>query len=354
MSDEFYFTTAALLPFDGADGSTTITNHAFQPQPVTVFGNARLSTTESKAGGSSLYLDGTGDYLTMPIHSQRINSGGGAFLTSDFTISTWIKTAKADTVIVSSYEGSTGWELRIQADGKVAMRLLPSLTNIVVGTGSVTDNAWHHVEVVRSSSTNMHIFVDGVLQTTAAIAAATLVHNQATLASICIGAYNYSRGAPDIARDFSGYMDGLLINIKTAYHSANFTPAAALDTTPRSMFGIATARHIDLGVAPAVPPIAYKLLAIEQKLYDMNYGGRGRVSGTTKLDGTPDTPVSRRVRLFREVDGTLVREQWSNPTTGAYSFDNIDANVAYTVVTYDYLHSFRAVIADNITPDPMP
>lgn len=87
---------------------------------------------------------------------------------------------------------------------------------------------------------------------------------------------------------------------------------------------------------------------------DFEFGGFGRVAGTVKEDGSPDVPVKRRVRLHREQDGLLVREVWSHPVTGAYSFDYIDATKVYTVITYDYEHDYRAVIADNITPEPMP
>ena len=87
---------------------------------------------------------------------------------------------------------------------------------------------------------------------------------------------------------------------------------------------------------------------------DFEFGGSGRIAGTVKEDGSPDVPVKRRVRLHREIDGRLIREVWSEPVTGAYSFDHIDATKKYTVITYDYEHDYRAVIADNITPEAMP
>jgi hypothetical protein len=87
---------------------------------------------------------------------------------------------------------------------------------------------------------------------------------------------------------------------------------------------------------------------------DFEFGGFGRIAGTVKEDGSPDVPVRRRVRLHREQDGLLVREVWSDRVTGAYSFDYIDATKQYTVITYDYEHDYRAVIADNITPEAMP
>lgn len=84
---------------------------------------------------------------------------------------------------------------------------------------------------------------------------------------------------------------------------------------------------------------------------DINYGGKGRVSGTVKVKGTPNYPVARRVRLYRDKEGVLVREQWSDPVTGAYSFDYVDETATYTVISYDYQHNFRAVVADNIAPE---
>jgi hypothetical protein len=82
--------------------------------------------------------------------------------------------------------------------------------------------------------------------------------------------------------------------------------------------------------------------------------GVGRISGTVKEDGTPDFPVWRRVRLIRESDGLVVRQQWSHPVTGAYQFDFVDELQRYTVLSYDHNHNFRAVDADNLTPDLIP
>lgn len=104
-------------------------------------------------------------------------------------------------------------------------------------------------------------------------------------------------------------------------------------------------------------PAAFALVLLpdaHHSFRDFEFGGSGRIAGTVKEDGSPDVPVKRRVRLHREQDGMLVREVWSNPVTGAYSFDHIDANKQYTVITYDYEHDYRAEIADNITPEVMP
>ena len=82
--------------------------------------------------------------------------------------------------------------------------------------------------------------------------------------------------------------------------------------------------------------------------------GVGRVRGTVKEKSTPNIPVFKRVRLIREKDGLVVREQWSNALTGTYDFQFVDELQVFTVVTYDHLHNFRAVIADNLVPELMP
>ncbi len=138
-----------------------------------------------------------------------------------------------------------------------------------------------------------------------------------------------------------------------ALYTANFTPPGALDTSAPTIVPALIQSLIPL-VQVGAPALTYRALQPAAKLNDVYDGGTGRVSGTTKVKGTPDYAVHRKVRLHRELDGRLIREQWSDPTTGAYSFDNVDATIKYTVVTFDYLHNFRAVIADNLTPDAMP
>ena len=84
--------------------------------------------------------------------------------------------------------------------------------------------------------------------------------------------------------------------------------------------------------------------------HDYIHGGQGTISSTVKKDTDPvDTPVHRKVRLIREVDGMLIRETWSHPVTGVYTFSGISTDYKYTVISYDYERNFRAVVADGLT-----
>lgn len=88
-----------------------------------------------------------------------------------------------------------------------------------------------------------------------------------------------------------------------------------------------------------------------RKVRDMQYGGDGTITGSVKVAGTPsNVPVSRKVRLIRDVDAICIRETWSDPVTGAYTFADIERSVSYTVLSYDYTESFRAVVADRVVP----
>lgn len=80
-------------------------------------------------------------------------------------------------------------------------------------------------------------------------------------------------------------------------------------------------------------------------------GARGRITGTVKIKGTPDYPVSRRVRLYRELDGALVAQTFSDPITGEYEFDGVNVSLRYTALAYDHTYNFRAVVSDNLTPE---
>lgn len=79
-------------------------------------------------------------------------------------------------------------------------------------------------------------------------------------------------------------------------------------------------------------------------------GGDGTITGTVKVKGTPDYPVSRRVRLYRDRDGALVGETWSDAGTGAYTFTGLDSTQRYTALSLDHTAVFRAVVADNLPP----
>lgn len=81
--------------------------------------------------------------------------------------------------------------------------------------------------------------------------------------------------------------------------------------------------------------------------------GAYRIADVVVIQGAPDIPVSRRVLLHDQLSGRVLRSTWSDPVTGAYSFERIRMGRFY-VVAFDHTGDKRAVIADNLTPELMP
>ncbi len=95
------------------------------------------------------------------------------------------------------------------------------------------------------------------------------------------------------------------------------------------------------------------LLRVEDGFWDLTTGvlgvGLGRITGTVKEWADPNAPVHRRIQLFRVFDGVVIREVWSDPTTGAYTLNYIDELQVWTVISYDHTGAFSAVVASGLT-----
>lgn len=89
-------------------------------------------------------------------------------------------------------------------------------------------------------------------------------------------------------------------------------------------------------------------------------GGIGRVPYDVKREILPATtpktytPQFAKVRLVRDIDGKVIREEWSDPTTGEGAFEGVDENYTYSVIAIYPTGDFRAVIADRIQPEGYP
>ena len=101
--------------------------------------------------------------------------------------------------------------------------------------------------------------------------------------------------------------------------------------------------------ATELPPTTAHGHLREFPFFDVFNGGLGLIIGTVKEKSLPaNVPLARKVWLMDEASGMVVRETWSDATTGAYEFRGVKQGVKYTVLAYDYTHTYRAVVADNL------
>ena len=84
---------------------------------------------------------------------------------------------------------------------------------------------------------------------------------------------------------------------------------------------------------------------------DTQFGGKFKVVGSTAVSGSPDVPVARLVGLFDERSKRIVRSVWSDEA-GNYAFYNV-AYGPWSVVSWDHTNEYNAVIAANISGEPM-
>jgi hypothetical protein len=276
------------------------------------------------------------------------------FGTLDFTIEFWVSTTTKGKVIVDHWVSSTtpsAWQVYIESTGALVWW---TSSKIKTGNINIADGSPHHVAVVRSAGYLM-FFVDGIQDGVPLAYSADLATNVAYLG---IGAQLASRNA---TYDFIGSLADLRITKGLARYTTDFTPPGALEYFDWTDVNNAAPKQIEdvSSYAPYTPPAALAIKADLPTPVIANpggtlFGGRGRIAGTVKEKGTPDAPVYRRVRLFNDRDGQCVAETWSDPATGVYVFEYINAALKYTVLSYDHTGQFRAVVADNLTPEIMP
>jgi hypothetical protein len=205
-----------MLGFDHRDAVQRIINESDSGAVVTAFGNAQVDTAQSKFGGASLLLDGSGDYLTLEHDSQFSVSNG------DFTLDCFIKRNATKLHCIAAKNpavGSSEWRCFCNASNQLQFQAFDAAVAVVNITGTtVIDTNWHHVEFVRFG-TLWICFLDGNLEASATQSAAPL----ANTLDLHIG-----RDPSNLARDFNGWIDEFRLTAGHARHTANFTaPTAA-------------------------------------------------------------------------------------------------------------------------------
>ena len=211
MSGDPYFNNVSLLlHMDGSNGSTTFTDSSKNNLTVTASGSAKISTTQSKFGGSSAAFDGSGDYLTTA-DTSLLSLGSG-----DFAVECWVylnnvskqyqnlldfrKISSTESVPAISVSYS---DLRYEAAGSVR----------ITGSAVMTAGVWHHVAVSRSGP-NIKLFLNGNQIGSTYSDTTNYQSSKLTLGRFPFG----------VVSDLNGYLDDVRITNSVARYTENFTP----------------------------------------------------------------------------------------------------------------------------------
>jgi len=211
-ADPYYNNVSLLLHGDGANGSTTITDSSLSPKTVTAFGNAQITTSQSKFGGSSISFDGNGDYLVIPDSVDFTLPG-------DFTIEMWLRLTAYDTLGTSLLKKqNNGWEFYITNNGTIYFNANGSIVICAATAAFSVGTSWRHI-AFTSAGTNKRLFLDGVLLATAFNSTIP----SAVSGDLWVGKYT----STEAAYDLNGQIDELRITKGIARYTANFTPPIA-------------------------------------------------------------------------------------------------------------------------------
>ncbi len=352
--DPYLQSTVLFVKGDGANGSTTILDSSVFTRSLLAVGNANITTAVKVHGTGSIQFDGSGDKVTAT------SSVDFAFGSGDYALECWIRPESGSQSYARALHFGQYWLTNDShgivvsdpdAGGKltyVSFRL--GVARLLVSSTTLTQGVWHHIAITRASGV-FRLFVNGVLESTNSSHVGASIEDSASN-TLAIGSAEPSSGG----EDFSGYIDDLRITKGAARYTASFTPPAedslGYTQTPRPMSIVSAPdtrwQYQALGNT-------FAALNSSPQATDLEDWGAFRITGTVKEKSTPtNTPLKRRVRLHHEPSGRMVRETWSDAITGAYAFDYIKGDQTYFVVAFDHPHNYRAVIADNMTPEPMP
>ena len=218
-----------LLRGNGANASTTFTDGSLNAFTVTPFGNAQISTAQSKYGGSSMLFDGTGDYLTIP-NNTALDLIGGAF-----TIEAWLypTITKSDACrIFSTGGGAVGWSATTGIHVNLQLSTLAGILKFeisnnttspinIVTNNNVPINTWTHVAAVYDGANNVKLFINGQMESfTIATPARPSTNPTAAVATIPgeLGV---------VSSAFQGHIDDLMVSKGVARYTSSFTPPGA-------------------------------------------------------------------------------------------------------------------------------
>jgi hypothetical protein len=206
--------TLLLIHADGTDAITFFEDDngvGRSARGIIAIGNAQVDTAQSQFGGTSLLLDGTGDYLNIAPFT------GIAPGTGDFTFEAWIRLPNNNVDYgIFGHDGFNG-DLMIRRVNDGTLRLgrddvAWDLTSSVLSIA----NTWTHIAITRTSTT-ARIFVNGTQ-----VASGSNSQNY-----VLTNVFRIGSGANMGANDFNGWIDEVRIS-NTGRYTANFTPS----TTP--------------------------------------------------------------------------------------------------------------------------
>ena len=225
VDDEFN-RVSFLSHFEGANNGV---NNAFDDgsasnHTVTANGNVTQGSFGPFArpdGEWGVDFDGSGDYL-QAANSADWDLGTGNFTWECYANITDITRTQWFFSVFTTSSGQNAWGLRLESDGTLNAYFSgdggesPSVVGVAAASSGLTENAWHHIAVVKNGteSNNIQVYVDGVSKATGTFGAIFDTNLPLTVGRQMNNSY---------PQYFLGQISNIRIIKGTALYTGNFT-----------------------------------------------------------------------------------------------------------------------------------
>lgn len=204
-----------LIHSNDANESTTFTDSGPTGHTITANGNVQHCTDQSKFGKSSIWFDGTGDYLSLADHADW-NMGTG-----EFTIDFWVNFYDLDNEgFFSQYEDNQNYVICYYNIGKIFFQIVDANVSelFMDYAWSPSNNTWYHIAIIRGWGGNVDdwaITINGIIVKT---------KTDSDDWSDYAGTFYIGRAYSTSNQYLHGWMDEFHIVKGKAVWTANFTP----------------------------------------------------------------------------------------------------------------------------------
>jgi hypothetical protein len=323
-SGDYYWTNVPLY-INGED----LLDHSSSPKSIANNGSTAVNTTTKKFGSSSLFFNGSTQYLTVTSPATSIID----WYSSDYTVEFWVNpsafgsSSNGNANIVGNVDPGSSidyWSFGTLSNGTVKFYYYNGSQNSVTTTATVSSGVWTHLAMTHNNGT-IRIFINGVLSASGTKVSTPQSSNSYPLSIGKVG-----------GSSFNGYIDDLRITSGTARYTANFTPPVA--TFPTTIGPMVDLYWSDVS-----------LLMTGDDLYDhsataksitvtgnttVNKAVKKYGTGSLYFDASSDYVTFTDSTGFGSNDFTI--ELWFYPTTswaGAFSL-GATANTDYAGITF--------------------
>lgn len=234
-----YFTATVLLLSPAGPGPTALTDISGTTSTINVIGTPNVRSLipfTTPGASSSIYLNGTTDYLRIPNNTALDLATG----TPNWTIELWVyPTTTSGSPTILQKDGISGtrqsqYGLSLDGSGKLYGTLSSAFDsfgnqNFSSSGSAIQVNTWTHVAFVRSGS-SIYMFQNGQIVNGPTTLTATMGNNTGDL----------TVGAALTVSYFPGYISNLRITKGLAVYTGAFTPPTSpLQTTQSAGTNIA-------------------------------------------------------------------------------------------------------------------